>query len=408
MTRIEGRTQNFSPGFFFSAAMDSHPFLPPAFFSKSLLPIYLCTFLFWASIYIYMPILPPYVQRIGGSLQSVGWVMSAYGLSQLILRIPLGLLSDRWGRRKPFVQLGFFLAGIGALGLILSPSVSWLFLSVLVVGIGASMWVPFSVLFASHFAPFLLGAAMGMLMFISRLSQVISNYAGGQIAERKGWEAPFAAAGLLALMGFLLALALGERSREAKGTSVGRKVRTVLHHRQVLWASGLGLLMQFANFSTTYGFTPIYAQHLGASKGDLGFLLFLYTVPNAIVTYLAGPLSVRLGERTVVSLGFLIVACAVFLTPFAQPLGFLFLLQAWNGVGNGLIFPLLMGLSIKSVSDEYRGTAMGTFQSIYALGMTAGPAVSGWVGDRLGLSAIFCLSGLLTAGGAFLSWKKIA
>ena len=33
----------------------------------------------------------------------------SYGLLQLVLRIPLGAVSDRWGRRKSFVTLAFII-----------------------------------------------------------------------------------------------------------------------------------------------------------------------------------------------------------------------------------------------------------------------------------------------------------
>ena len=48
-----------------------------------------------------------------------------------------------------------------------------------------------------------------------------------------------------------------------------------------------------------------------------------------------------------------------------------------------------MGLAIKSVPSERRATAMGFFQSIYALGMFAGPAVAGLMADSFGLSGAF-------------------
>jgi predicted MFS family arabinose efflux permease len=377
------------------------------FFSRRAIPVYLCTLLFWSSFYIYMPILPPYAQRVGGSLQSVGWVISAYGLAQFILRIPLGIFSDRLRRRKPFVILGFFLSGIGSVGLIFSSSVPMLFLSVFTVGIGASMWVPFSVLFSSYFPAFLLGQAMSMIMFISRLSQVISNYAGGVIAEAGGWTAPFYAAGILSLIGFFLAFALQEKRPEQSRQPIWERVLDVARGPKVLWVSGLALLMQFANFSTTYGFTPIYAQQLGASKGDLGTLLFTYMVPNAVGTFLAGPIASRLNERRVVFLGFLLVAAAVFYTPFIHRLPFLYCIQALNGLGVGLIFPPLMSLAIKPMPYGQQATAMGVFQSIYAAGMTAGPAFSGWVGDQFGLSSVFLLSGSFCIVGAFLSWVQI-
>jgi predicted MFS family arabinose efflux permease len=379
-----------------------------SFYDRRALVFYLCASLYFGAIYVSMPILAPYAQFVGGSLQSAGLVISAYGLPQLLLRIPLGLWSDGLRRRKPFILFAFLLEGIGGCGLIGSNSVVLLFFSVLTLGIAACAWVPFTVLFASYFPAAQIGQSMGFLLFSTRVSQGITNYFGGVIAEAGGWTAPFYAGLILTAMGFLLALGIPEnRPEERPGSSWGRFL-AVSKSPMVLMVSALAFLVQFANFSTTYGFTPIYAQRLGASKGDLGTLLFVFMVPNVLATFLAAPIARRFKERRVACAGFLAIAAAVFCTPWSDSLAILFALQALNGTGVGVIFPPLMGLAIKSMPHDQQATAMGNFQSIYAIGMTLGPLLSGWVGDHWGLSWIFILSGILCSLGGFIAWKNIA
>ena len=79
-------------------------------------PVFLfITSLYWLTLYFYVPILSPYVEHMGGTLEMVGLVVSAYGLAQLILRFPLGLWSDRLGKRRPFLALGFAANILGCL-----------------------------------------------------------------------------------------------------------------------------------------------------------------------------------------------------------------------------------------------------------------------------------------------------
>lgn len=61
-----------------------------------------------------MPTLPVYVQSKTSNLALVGVVLSMYGLWQAIIRLPLGIVADWLGWRKPFVIIGFILAGVGA------------------------------------------------------------------------------------------------------------------------------------------------------------------------------------------------------------------------------------------------------------------------------------------------------
>jgi len=380
----------------------------PSLFSKSTILFHFCTIFFWASVYIYMPILAPYTKMVSGSLQAVGWVMGAYGLSQFLLRIPVGILSDRLRRRKPFILLGFIFEGVACLGLIFSSTAAGLFLSFFTAGMAASMWVVFIVLFSSYFPMGQIVQSTSLIIFSSRLSHVISNYAGGAIAEAWGWTAPFYAGGILALLGFLLATGITERRPEKDSAISFKKLLLVGRSRRLLTISLLGFLLQFATFSSTYGFTPVYVQQIGATKAELGILLFSFTFSSILATLLSGTYLRRTKpERSFILLGFFLIAGSVVFTPLISHLHILYIIQAINGIGVGLAFPLLMGLAIEPIPGEQQGTAMGFFQSLYAAGMSLGPLVSGFIGHYLGLSSIFFLSGILSLLAVFLSWKKI-
>jgi predicted MFS family arabinose efflux permease len=363
---------------------------------------------FWGAVYIYMPILPPYAQMIGGSFQAVGLVMGAYGLSQLLLRIPLGIWVDYLGRRKPCIFLGLILDGAASLGLIFSDSTQMLFLSVFVAGMAASTWVAFTVLFANYFPLGQVGRSMGLIIFSTRLSQTVSNYAGGVIAERCGWKGPFYAGVVLSLLGLLLTIRISERRPEKSSSVSFKNFLLVGRNAKLLTVSALAVLLHFAVSSTTTGFTPIYAQRIGASKEELGILLFAFMGSTMLASLLSGTYARRLlSERSVILIGFFLVAGALLPIPLVGRLSVLYALQVVNGIGVGLVFPLLFGLAIQPVPMEQQGTAMGFFQSIYAIGMSFGPFISGVVGAHFGLPSVFILSAILCLVAAFFSWKKI-
>ena len=375
--------------------------------SRKALLFYFCTLFYWGGVYIYMPILSPYAKKISGSLQAVGFVMGAYGLSQLILRVPLGLWSDRLRRRKPFILLGFIFDGIACLGLIFSESTLTLFLSVLSAGVASSMWVTFTVLFSSYFPLSQISQSMSLILFSMRLSQVLSNYSGGAIAEAWGWTAPFYVGLGISTAGLVLALWIRERRPEK---SSGRSLKSLLkvgRNPRLLTISAFAMMMQFTVFAIIYGFTPIYAQQLGASKAELGLLLLCFLSSTTLTTLFSGALTRWARERYIVSAAFLLVGFSIFATPFVTHLEFLYVILAFNGTGVGFIFPPLMGLAIKPMPLDQQGTAMGFFQSIYAVGMFLGPVVSGWVGEHLGLYSAFILNGALCLLASFLTWIRI-
>ncbi len=380
----------------------------PPDYRCSILLSYLSTLFFWGAVYIYMPILAPYSKLVGGSLASAGLVVGAYGLAQLILRVPLGIASDRWRRRKPFFLLGFFFDGLASLGLLLSGSTASLFTSVFTAGIAASTWVPSIVLFTSYFPAGKIAQSMSLILFFTRLAQVISNYAGGSIAEAWGWTAPFYVGILLSGAGFFLAVGMSEVRPEKSSAAGMRQLLLLGRNPLVLIPSIVCALLQFTIFSTSFGFTPIYAQQIGASKGQLGVLLFFYTATNTLATLFSGTYVRRwLSDRRIILLGFALVAASVFGIPFLSRVEPLYALQAVHGVGVGLLFPLLMSLSIQWIPREQQGTAMGFYQCVYAIGMTLGPIVSGLIAQPLGISWVFFFNGVLCLFGALFGFLKI-
>ena len=59
--------------------------------------------LFWFSLYAYMPQMTTYAKELGASYKLIGLIAGAYGVTQTILRIPLGIVSDKLMNRKAFI-----------------------------------------------------------------------------------------------------------------------------------------------------------------------------------------------------------------------------------------------------------------------------------------------------------------
>ena len=85
----------------------------------------------------------------------------------------------------------------------------------------------------------------------------------------------------------------------------------------------------------------------------------------------------------------------LFVFPFSTHLFTLVVCQVIIGLGVGIAFPVLMGLALQAVEPEARASAMGVFQSVYAIGMTLGPAISGVVAHRWGIQGVYMTNGAL-------------
>jgi len=361
---------------------------------KKLFPI--GTILFWLALYVYVPILPSYAELLGHSLTLVGFVVGAYGFAQLLFRFPVGIWSDKSGKRKPFVLSGFVLAFASCIGLALSPNALSLLVFRALSGVAASMWVVFSVLYSSYFREDQTPRAMSQITFCIGVAQMIGTYSGGKIADAYGWVAPFYVGAGLTVLGALFMLPAPETSSENRTPFSRQRLLSIASNRRLLTVSIITSLSQFSVFITVYGFLPIYVNGIGATKSDLGALMSVSLLCQTVSMLVTGTIVVpRIGYKATVGTAYITIACATFLTPYIQSLRILFLVQGLGALGRGLAYPVLMGLAIQGMPKEEKATAMGFFQAVYSIGMFVGPASGGFIGDHLSLRAIFFCAGIV-------------
>ena len=363
--------------------------------------IVLASVLFWTSLYVYVPVLPTHARALGASLGVVGLVVGVYGLAQLVFRIPIGLASDRSGRRRSFIVVGMLANALGAVVLALAPAAWLLIVGRAITGIGASVFVILSIYLAELMPSGQLARAAGLAVFISALSQLGIMLMGGVVAEHFGVTLNFWVAVGLAVAGALVLLPLPERVGDGPAATPLRRdlVRSALHP-SVRNVALLAALLHFGNFAATYGFVPLYAAELGASNADLGVVATVAVGAAASAALLLAWRGDRINARVAVVAGFAIAAAGTVVIPLIHDLALLSASQALSGFGRGLAFPSLLASSIRHVPSDERGTAMGVFQAVYAIGMFLGPAVSGVLADLLGLEGVFVLIAALSIVGA--------
>lgn len=367
----------------------------------------LTTFFFWAALYLYVPILPVYAAQIGASLSAIGLLVGAYGVGQLVLRIPIGVASDRLGRRRPFVAAGLVAAILGAIALALAGDAVGLILARGITGVAAAAWVAFTVLFAGYFAPQRAPQAISLINFVNTVAQAFATYGGSLLAQQYGWQASFWGAALLGGCGLLTLWPVAEPPLGTRGPAAQLGLSQVAGQSLLLVVASAAALNTAVNFATSFGFVPIYAASLGASRLDLGTLSAVRLVPFAMATLATGLLVDRLGGRRTAVLGQLALALSCGLVPWTTDLTSLGWTQALGGIGFGLSSPVLMGLSIRAVPSQARATAMGIFQAIYSIGMIAGPWLAGWLAEQLGLNSVFLVSAGLALAALLLVLGRV-
>ncbi|MGG1220693.1 MFS transporter [Priestia endophytica] len=368
------------------------------------------SFLFWFSQFIYVPTFSPYMSSLGGNYAFIGLVLSSYGLMQLFFRLPLGIFSDLTRVRKPFIILGMLASSTSCLLFTFTDSLTLVFISRCLAGFGAATWVAFTILYGSYFKGEKSNRAMNSISFIVVLAQLLGMMLSGYVVSHLGWHGPFWIGSVSSLIGLLLSFMLFEDKQSSEREPIKTKeLLSVMRNPTLLKISFLSILAHSIIFSTMFGFTPNYALNIGLTENELTLIVFSFMIPHAIAPLVIEKVFLsRFREWTVLKLTFLTAGCFTCLIPFADTKLLLCIIQSVNGFSLGIIFPLMLGMSVKSIPEQKKATAMGAYQALYAIGIFAGPFFAGLLNSHLGIEAGFYFAGSLgiVATLAVVLWRK--
>ena len=362
--------------------------------------IFAATFLMWFSIYTYQSNFTPYMQdTLEFTPFITGLVIGSYGLTQMLLRIPFGVLSDKLGTRKLFIIIGVAFTFISSFMLFMFDNFILVLIARASAGVAASTWVSFMVLFSSYYDKDKSVKASGTLNFFSSIGQLGGIICGSLLVSFTLWRdrSAFLLAAIVGLAAFIFSFAIYEDRSKLNIIKKNEpaKFTDVLSNRTLIIISLIGAVSQLITFSTIFGFTPAYAKDvLGIDTLQNGILMFFSYIPTAFGSLILSRfLSGRFKEYKLVITGMILLGATTILIPFTTHYYILIITQIIAGFGRGISFPLLMGLSIKKIQENQRGAAMGIFQAVYSFGMFFGPFITGLIKENFELGAAFIFLG---------------
>jgi MFS family permease len=347
---------------------------------------------YWASLFVYVPTLGVYARGFGLSASVVGIILSMFGLWQAVSRLPLGIAADSIGRRKPFILGGFLLAAVGAVVMVHPGGETGLLVGRAITGLAGAAWVPMVVLFSSMFPPEQAVRASALLAIANSVSRLLATAVTGPLNETYGFAAAFYVAAAAALVAFLVTLPVREVALPGNPPSL-RLLGRLITRRDIFIPTTMNMIVNYVLWATTFGFLPILAQEsLGASSTTISLLTSLNVLLSMIGNLTTAWVAQRFGNLRVIYASFGVVVVGTLLCAASGSLALLYLAQALLGLGAGLIYPLLVGMSIEKVGESERGTAMGLHQSLYSVGIFTGPWLSGLLAEVVGLPIMFVIT----------------
>lgn len=337
----------------------------------------------------------------------IGLAMGAYGLTQALMQLPLGLASDRFGRKR-VILLGLGVFALGSLVAAWAPTVQLLLVGRALQGAGAISAAVTALLAdltrdeVRTKGMALIGASIG-LMFA--LSLVVAPPLAGAL----GLTGVFGLTALLALGGMAVVLIWTPTEPAHAATAPRGRLRDVLWH-PALWRLNLGVFTLHAVQLAMWMAVPALLTQTGLNAAD-HWQVYLPAVLTSFVLmgglfalerrgYLRAVLRTAVALLLVVQLGFLLTASS---GPALWPLALLLFLFF---VSFNMLEASQPSLVSRLAPAASRGAALGVYNTLQSLGFFAGGAVGGWLVKWGGTQVLFLACGLLVLVWLVLGWSQ--
>ncbi|MBX9958541.1 MAG: MFS transporter [Burkholderiaceae bacterium] len=362
-------------------------------------------------LFLVLPVFALEAARYPGGQDAalVGLAMGIYGLTQALLQIPLGMASDRYGRKR-IIILGLLVFAAGSFMAAPAQSLTWLMVGRALQGAGA-VSAAVTALLADQTrdevrtkAMALVGASIGLMFALSLLLAPLL------VAEIR-LAGLFALTGVLALIGIAV-VHWWVPAEPAQHKDLPRgKLSEVLRHPGLLRLDA-GVFILHAVQLAMWVAVPALLVQAGLDK-DHHWWVYLPAVLASFVV-MGGtlfPLEKR-GHLRAVFLG------AIALIGLVQ-LG-LYVVAEVPGLASLalLLFAFFCGFNVLEASQpslvsriapaQARGAALGVYNTLQSLGFFAGGAAGGWLVQHHGVQALFIGSAAAIALWLLLAWPMTA
>lgn len=343
------------------------------------------------------PVLPQFARHFGVSISAATFVVTAFALMRLCFAPVTGVLVQRLGERRIYVN-GLLVVAVSTAACAFADTYWQLLLFRSLGGIGSTMFFVSALGLMIRISP---QDARGRVAGMFSSAFLVGSVAGpvlGSLTVGLGLSAPFViygAALLIAAAIVFISLRHSSLAAPAAEDEVRVTVREALRHR----AYRAALLSSFATGWSVFGLrmalVPLFVtEGLHRGPGMAGAALATFAAGNVAAVIPSGRLSDRTGRRPLLIAGLAVSGLATVAVGLVA--GFpLFLAGAFlAGAASGVYSSPQQAAVADIIGSKARGgTAVATFQMMSDLGSIVGSVGVGQLAEHLSFGWAFTVSG---------------
>lgn len=341
------------------------------------------------------PIWPTFLTTQLGLTQ--GQVQLVDGLALTITslsKLGAGYASDRTGKRKVFITLGYTLSMVARIGFVLATYAYQLFQIILwksMDRLGKMRGPPRDAIVAGHATEETRGSAFGILRALDTAGAVFGTIITLFLFQFLGYTGIILLA-VIPTIGSIIVVSVLVKEKRGKDVFKGVSFRGLDRNLKIFLVASV--LFALATFS--YSLLILFSSNFGYTVTQQTLLYLLFTTVYAASAYPFGWLSDRVGRKLVMAVAFLfLILTSAWVYLVFDPL-MIIPMFVFFGLMNGAMDPVQTSFVADLVEEERRASIIGAFQM--AVGIMAFPAglVIGYLWDSYAPVVAFQYSIILT------------
>ncbi|HRR40415.1 MAG TPA: MFS transporter [Syntrophales bacterium] len=351
------------------------------------------------------PVLPLFVKGMGGSPEVIGIISAISPLAGILFSFPVGMLSDRIGKRKILLISG---------GVFLTAPLLYLFVS--------DPWYLIPVRFFHGLATAILGPVasaaiaeaydetkgekLGIYSSATLIGRTLTPIAGGALISyfmhRGGlfpYKSVYVAAFLASVPAFLFCFAIKDTGGDYRGKKSTREefrdsIRYFLGDGRLVSTALVDMATYFA-FGVFETYLPVYLSDNGFGAGMIGFIFSLQILSVAITKPFFGRLADRIDKRIQIAVGLTVIGLSMLSLPFFTDEVPVVVVSLTFGLGMSLSTVATSAYTGDIADKTKLGASMGALSSVMDVGHSSGPLITGFVISGFSMRAGFAISFIL-------------
>ncbi|MEM3726431.1 MAG: MFS transporter [Candidatus Bathyarchaeia archaeon] len=364
---------------------------------KSLTPLYIRSTIYSFGTGMVSPFTGAYAVKLGASSSDMGWFQSSANISNNVMQIFWGMLSDKLKRRIPFIVIGSLIVAILWIPMIFVTNATQLIILLAVQALLGSMITPAWTALIGDIVPSMrLGRVNASINLWATAGSLVATIISGAIMINMGvqpHEMFFIPLIIASVCGIISSIAIVSVKEGKNGGKINLKENLVYDvFRIFAYARKSPYFIRYCFVEGTFQFFMSIAwplmsitqiNVLKASMLDIAIFTVVHAITTIIFQRWAGRLADKIGRKPLIVIFRFSLLTVPLAYAFSPDMNTLIAISAFWGISNALGQASMTAYLLDIAPEEHRGSFAATFNFVVGITSFFGSLIGGYLSDYM-------------------------